>query len=57
MAMYRVQQKATVWYEVVIEADNEDEALEFGIEALSDGDGFEASGSFMWQEDYWVEEQ
>ena len=57
MAMYRVQQKATVWYEVVIEADNEDEALEFGIEALSDGDGFEASGSFMWQEDYWVEKR
>lgn len=56
MPEYRVQQMATVWYEVVIEADNEDEAIELGLDSLARGNGYEASGSFEFQDETWVEE-
>lgn len=56
MPEYRVQQMATVWYEVVIEADNEDEAIELGLDSLARGNGYEASGSFEFQDETWAEE-
>jgi len=49
MAIYYVQQKATVWQQVMVEADDEAEAMEFGLDALRDGEGIEAEDSFEWQ--------
>jgi hypothetical protein len=57
MATYRVQQGATVYYEVTVEASNEDEALELGMNEIMSGDGMEVEGSFEWQDDTWVEEE
>jgi hypothetical protein len=56
MPEYRVQQQATVYYEVVVEADTEDQAREIGVEKIFNGDGYEADGSFEWQDDTWIEE-
>jgi hypothetical protein len=57
MATYRVQQGASVYYEVIVEADTEDEALELGMNEIMSGKGLEVDGSFEWQDDTWVEEQ
>jgi hypothetical protein len=51
MATYYVQQQATVWDQVMVEADTPEEALELGLEALSNGEGCEAEGSWEWMED------
>jgi hypothetical protein len=56
MPTYRVQQQATVYYEVIVEADTEEKAREIGVEKILDGDGYEADGSFEWQDDTWSEE-
>jgi hypothetical protein len=56
MTTYRVQQGATVYYEVTVQASNEDEALELGMNKIMSGEGVEVDGSFEWQDDTWVEE-
>jgi len=56
MKTYRVQQGATVYYEVTVQASNEDEALELGMNKIMSGEGVEVDGSFEWQDDTWVEE-
>jgi hypothetical protein len=56
MPTYKVQMGGTVYHEVIIEANNEEEALESGIVSLMSGEGYEVNGSFEWQDDTWVEE-
>lgn len=56
MPMYRFQQMATVWYEVIVEADNRDEAEELGLDSIARGNGEEADGSFELQGETWLEE-
>jgi hypothetical protein len=51
MREYRIQRKAIVWHEVIIEADNEAQALEIGYNKLEQDEGYEVS--FEWQEDMW----
>jgi len=54
MAVYFVQQKATVWHEIRIEAETHEEAMSLGIEALENGDGYEVEDSFQWADAYWL---
>lgn len=56
MATYRVQQAAVTYYEVTVEANDEDEALEIGMAEIMNDNGIEVLGSFEWQDDTWVEE-
>jgi hypothetical protein len=56
MATYRVQQAAVTYYEIIVEADNQDEALELGMTELMNDEGYEVDGSFEWQDDTWIEE-
>jgi hypothetical protein len=56
MKQYRVQQMATVWYEVSVEAKDEDEAQFIAEEMFNNGDGYEADGSFEFQGEFWVSE-
>ena len=49
MAIFYIQQKATVWHQVMVEADDEFEAMELGLDALRDGLGDETEDSFEWQ--------
>jgi len=55
MAKYVVEQMATVWYRVNVEADTEEQAKELGYELLNKGEGIETSYSFEWQDEFWVE--
>jgi hypothetical protein len=54
MPIYYVQQKATVWYEVEVEADSPEQALELGTELLENGEGVEAQDSFDWADGFWL---
>jgi hypothetical protein len=56
MKTYRVQRKATTWYEVKVEASSEAEALQLGLVALDAGEGHEANDSFEFVSDNWVGE-
>jgi hypothetical protein len=51
---YRVQRKATTWYEVSVEASSEAEALQLGLAALSAGEGHEANDSLEFVDEHWV---
>ena len=51
---YRVQRKATTWYEVSVKASSESEALELGLIALSNGEGHEAYDSLEFLDENWV---
>ena len=51
---YRVQRKATTWYEVQVEASTEAEALQIGLTALSNGEGYEANDSLEFVDEHWV---
>jgi hypothetical protein len=48
MKKYIVKHEASVLYQVEIEAENEQQALELGQEKLFDGQGSETPFSFMW---------
>jgi hypothetical protein len=54
MKTYRVQRKATTWYEVKVEASSEAEALQLGLVALEAGEGHEANDSFEFADENWV---
>ena len=56
MKKYIVKQEASVLYQVEIEAENEEQALELGQKKLFDGEGNETPYSFEWQEWYKVED-
>jgi hypothetical protein len=51
---YRVQRKATTWYEVSVEASSEAEALQLGLAALEAGEGHEANDSLEFVDENWV---
>jgi hypothetical protein len=53
---YRVQRKATIWYEVKVEASSESEALQLGMDKLNNGEGYEANDSFEFLDEHenWV---
>jgi hypothetical protein len=51
LKIYYVQQKATVWMQVGIEADSEIEAVELGLDSLRSGNGDEAEDSFEFQDE------
>jgi hypothetical protein len=54
MAVYWVQQKATVWQEVQVDADSVEEALEIGTRQLEKTGGTEAEDSWEWADAFWV---
>lgn len=54
MAIYYVQQKATVWHEVRVEAHTPEQALQIGIESIDEGNAFEVNDSFEWADSYWL---
>ena len=55
MATYKVQQMAQVWYEVEVEADNRDEAIELATAKLMNDDGVEVPDSWEWQDEFWTD--
>jgi hypothetical protein len=54
MKTYRVQRKATTWYEVKVEASTEAEALQLGLASLEAGEGYEANDSLQFVDENWV---
>jgi hypothetical protein len=54
MAIYWVQQKATVWQEVQVDADSPEEALRIGTSILERTGGYEAEDSWEWVDAFWV---
>jgi hypothetical protein len=54
---YRIQQKASIWIEVSVEADNPDEALELAEEAIDNGDFKEDPASFELVDEFWWEDE
>jgi hypothetical protein len=57
MKKYIVKQEASVLYEIEVEAENEDQALELGQAKLFDGEGSEVLYSFEWQDWHKIEEK
>lgn len=57
MKTYKVKQEASVLYEIEVEAENEEQALEIGQRKLFDGEGSETPYSFEWQDWNKVEEK
>jgi len=51
MPEWRVQRKAIVWQEVIVEADNEAQAREIGYERLQEQEGYQVA--FNWTDDMW----
>jgi hypothetical protein len=56
MAKYIVEEMAEVWYRVEVEAEDEDTALEVGMNKLMNGEGSEIPFTFEWQEEYSIRE-
>ena len=56
MAIYKVQQRAEVWQEVIVEADSREQALAIGTESLMEGEGTDVDDLFEWQDDIYIEE-
>jgi hypothetical protein len=54
MKTYRVQRKATIWWEVRVKASTEAEALRLGLVSLEAGEGHEANDSFEFLDENWV---
>ena len=54
---YRIQQKATVWVEVSVEADNLEEALLLAEEEINNGNFREDPASFTLEDEFWFEDQ
>ena len=57
MKKYIVRNEATLVYEIEIEAENEEQALELGQAKLFDGEGTERPYSFIWTDWSDVEEK
>jgi hypothetical protein len=55
--IYRVQQKASVWIEVSVEADNLDEAMELAEQEINKGHFKEDPASFELEDEYWWEDE
>lgn len=55
MPKYLVKQRAEVWYEVGVIAENEADAKSLATDLLMDGVGLKVKDSFVWEDDYEVE--
>jgi hypothetical protein len=58
MAKYIVEQMAQVWYRIEVDIDSNDEniALELGMEKLMNDEGAEIPFTFEWQDETSIEE-
>ena len=54
---YRIQQKASVWIEVSVEADNLDEAMELAEQEINKGHFKEDPSSFELVDEFWYEDE
>jgi hypothetical protein len=52
--LYKIQQKATVWHEIELEAETLEQALDMAAEQLDDGDGNEVYGSLEFTGEFWA---
>jgi hypothetical protein len=52
---YLVKQRAEVWYEIGVIAENEAEAKSLANDLLMEGVGLKVKDSFVWEDDYEVE--
>jgi len=57
MKTYMVKNEASLIYEIEIEAENEEQALELGQNKLFDGLGTESPYSFIWTDWSEIEEK
>jgi hypothetical protein len=53
MKKYKVVLDASVIYEIIVEANSEEEAKELGHAKLRDGEGSEIEGAFSWGDGDW----
>jgi hypothetical protein len=54
---YRIQQNASIWIEVSVEADNLDEAMKLAEKDIDSGDFKEDPASFELVDEYWWEDE
>ena len=54
---YRIQQKASVWIEVSVDADNLEQAFEFAEEEINKGRFREDPYSFELEDEFWWEDE
>lgn len=54
---YRIQQKASIWIEVSVEADNLKQALGFAEDEINKGRFKEDPASFELEDEYWWEDE
>jgi hypothetical protein len=54
---YRIQQKASVWIEVSVEADTLIEALQLAEQKIGEGNFKEDPASFELEDEYWWEDE
>jgi hypothetical protein len=54
---YRIQQKASVWIEVSVEAENLIEAVQLAEQEIEEGHFKEDPASFTLEDEYWWEDE
>jgi hypothetical protein len=52
--LYKIQQKATVWHELEVDAETLEQALDMAAEQLDDGDGCEVYGTLEFTGEFWA---
>lgn len=55
MPKYLVRQRAEVWHEISVIAENVEDAKDLASDLLYDGMGVESQDSWSWEDDYEVE--
>jgi hypothetical protein len=54
---YRIQQKASVWIEVSVDADTLEEAMKLAEKDIDNGDFKEDPASFTLEDEFWWEDE
>jgi len=54
---YRIQQKATIWYETSVEADSPEDAVKKVQEGSIDLDWWQVDDSTDFQDEFWWEDE
>ena len=54
---YRIQQKASIWIETTVDADNLDEAMKLALQEIEEGHFKEDPASFTLEDEYWWEDE
>jgi hypothetical protein len=54
---YRIEQQATKWYGVVVEANNQTEAMNKAVEMLDSGKGVENNDSLEFTDEYYIQDE